>query len=371
MASEASASVSGGGGGSAYAAAVEAAEGGDVGAMRDVGCALLRRGRASDNAAGVAWLERCVAAAGAARGLDDGVLSGAYYGLAYAYDNGVAGVRRDTARASACLCRAAACGNAQASALVGERRRLARKRRVLDFLLYGCLVVVFFACWTLRDLLDVVQFKEAYAVEVSGADARVVADASWRHGAFDGAARARLLARGARLLDATAPPLEPAAENASNPLGDGFRGTRGVVVHFTRAALQNAHAFGHDAYAWLRDGYVAHLLDDRCNAFVFNILVVPPGRAKKRSGADDATDGVGSHVDQTLIQSTTIREQTAFKVLRRGGNLPLDATIRASGRPRSGGRAPGVASPRRGRARPTERSHPTPRRPPPRSPSAT
>ena len=122
------------------------------------------------------------------------------------------------------------------------------------------------------------------------------------------ARRGRLLERGQWLLDATA--ARDLDANASNPLSDGFSGTRGVVVHFTRAALGDGAAFGHAAYAWLRDEFLDELLDDRCNAFVFNILVIPPGRA----AAADGAGGVGSHVDQTLIQSTTIREQTAFHV---------------------------------------------------------
>ena len=167
---------------------------------------------------------------------------------------------------------------------------------------------MFFAAWTLRDLLDVVQFKSLYETEVPGSDARTVETFRWRRGVFDGARRGRLLERGQWLLDATA--ARDLDANASNPLSDGFSGTRGVVVHFTRDALGDGAAFGHAAYAWLRDGFLDELLDDRCNAFVFNILVIPPGRAAAANG----TGGVGSHVDQTLIQSTTIREQTAFHV---------------------------------------------------------
>ena len=284
--------------------ATRLAEAGDACAMRDVGCALLRRGAAGDNAAGVALLERCVASTA-----DAAVLSGAYYGLAYAYDHArLDGVARDAARASACLAESAACGNAQALDLVATRRRLRRRARCIDGLLAACFVVMFFAAWTLRDLLDVVQFKSLYEAEVPGSDARTVETFRWRRGVFDGARRGRLLERGQWLLDATA--ARDLDANASNPLSDGFSGTRGVVVHFTRDALGDGAAFGHAAYAWLRDGFLDELLDDRCNAFVFNILVIPPGRA----AAADGAGGVGSHVDQTLIQSTTIREQTAFHV---------------------------------------------------------
>ena len=52
------------------------------------------------------------------------------------------------------------------------------------------------------------------------------------------------------------------------------------------------------------------LLDERCDAFVFNILVVPPGR-------DAKTVGVGSHVDQTLMQPSTQREQNGLLRVRR------------------------------------------------------
>ena len=117
--------------------------------------------------------------------------------------------------------------------------------------------------------------------------------------------RAALLRRGEILLQAT---------GDVNPLsGESFGGTRGVVAHFTRDALDDPWAFGHPAYAWLRDDFLAPLLDDRCDAFVFNVLVVPPGRDANR------TEGVGQHVDQTLIQPTTIREQTAFSAGRPRG----------------------------------------------------
>ncbi|KAH8060956.1 3-beta-hydroxy-delta-5-steroid dehydrogenase [Aureococcus anophagefferens] len=200
--------------------ATRLAEAGDACAMRDVGCALLRRGAAGDSAAGVALLERCVASSA-----DAAVLSGVLRPR-LASTTRLGGVAT-TARASACLAESAACGNAQALALRGG--------------------------------------------------------GSWSAAAGTSA-------------------------NASNPLSDGFSGTRGVVVHFTRDALGDGAAFATRLRGCGR--FLGELLGDRCNAFVFNILVIPPGRA----AAADGAGGVGSHVDQTLIQSTTIREQTAFHV---------------------------------------------------------
>mmetsp|Transcript_27114 Transcript_27114/g.84294 ORF Transcript_27114/g.84294 Transcript_27114/m.84294 type:complete len:430 (-) Transcript_27114:44-1333(-) len=250
---------------------------------------LLRTGAPDDGRRAEALLLGIVDSCGPAK------LGEVYYALAYRAENG-----GDKATAKGWLQRAADAGDDRAIGLLKVRKAGARKRRILDCVLVACLVLGYFAVLTLHDLLESIAYKEKRDKEISGSDERTVPAFAWKRNAYARGERAALLRRGEILLQAT---------GDVNPLsGESFGGTRGVVAHFTRDALDDPWAFGHPAYAWLRDDFLAPLLDDRCDAFVFNVLVVPPGRDANR------TEGVGQHVDQTLIQPTTIREQTAFSV---------------------------------------------------------
>ena len=235
---------------------------GDARAMCALGTALLKSDDATTYAEAVGWLRKAEAAA-AAEG-DAAVRGSALYGLAFCADNG-AGVARDAKEAARLVDAAAAAGNAQALYLVAERTRLARRSRCLDLALILCLCAMGLAVGTLWDLLVVLHAREIYDDEISGADNRTTPSYAWRRGVFSRAERADLLARGAVLLDKTSP--VAADGDAANPLSDGFSGTRGVVMHFTRAGLDARYGFGHDAYAWLKVGFLDRLLDDRCDAF--------------------------------------------------------------------------------------------------------
>ena len=93
-------------------------------------------------------------------------------------------------------------------------------------------VLAWFALLTLGDLLTAVAYKEKWSEELSGSDGRVVPSFAWRRGVFPPARRAALLRRGDALLKAT---------GDANPLsGDSFGNTRGVVLHFTRNAFDDA-----------------------------------------------------------------------------------------------------------------------------------
>ena len=227
----------------------------------------------------------------------DAALKGrACYALGYRHES-CGGSEKD---AEAWLAKAAAFGDAQAIDLLLDRKRGLRVKRLLDIVVFALLICAGFAVWTLRDLVEVVAFKEKWEDEVPGSDPRIVPDVTWRDDVFSVEKRRDLVAKGEHLLRVV---------GDANPLSEeGFGGTRGVVLHFTRAAFGDAYAFQHPAYAWLYEGVLQELLDERCDAFVFNILVVPPGRDKNR------TVGVGSHVDQTLMQPSTQREQTAYSV---------------------------------------------------------
>ena len=226
----------------------------------------------------------------------DAALKGrACYALGYRHEN----AGRE-AEGEAWLEKAAAFGDAQAIDLIADRKRGLRVKRVLDIVVFLLLICAGFAVWTLRDLVEVVAFKEIWEDEVPGSDPRLVPDVAWRDDVFSVEQRRALVEKGEHLLSVV---------GDANPLSEeGFGGTRGVVLHFTRAAFGDTYAFGHPAYQWLYDGVLRELLDDRCDAFVFNILVVPPGRDVNK------TVGVGSHVDQTLMQPSTQREQTAYSV---------------------------------------------------------
>lgn len=227
----------------------------------------------------------------------DRVLGSACYALGYAHDAGL-GVERDGVEAMKWIHRSRAHGNTAAAKVVFARRREFARRRGHDVVMVLCLVVFVAVGKTLFDLIYVLVNQEEFKNEVSGADPKV-ASYEWRVGALNASARADMTQRALELVSMT---------DAKNPLSDSFSHSRGVVAHFTRDALDDPLAFGSDALRWLRDGYFRHVLDDRCNAFVFNVLIVPPGRSKNRTRAVDF------HVDQTLIQSTTQREQTAFTV---------------------------------------------------------
>jgi hypothetical protein len=221
----------------------------------------------------------------------DAALKGrACYALGYRHES-CGGNDKD---AEAWLAKAAAFGDAQAIDLIADRKRGLRVKRLLDMVVFLLLICAGFAVWTLRDLVEVVAFKETWEDEVPGSDPRIVPDVAWRDDVFSVDQRRALVEKGEHLLRVV---------GDANPLSEeGFGGTRGVVLHFTRSAFGDAYAFQHPAYAWLYEGVLRELLDDRCDAFVFNILVVPPGRDANR------TVGVGSHVDQTLMQPSTQRE---------------------------------------------------------------
>ena len=226
----------------------------------------------------------------------DAALKGrARYALGYRHEN----AGRDK-EGEEWLRKAALYGDAQAIDLIADRKHGLRVKRVLDILVFLLLICAGFAVWTLRDLVEVVAFKEKWEDEVPGSDPRIVPDVAWRDDVFSVDQRRELVEKGEHLLRVV---------GDANPLSEeGFGGTRGVVLHFTRAAFGDAYAFQHPAYQWLYEGVLRELLDERCDAFVFNILVVPPGRDANR------TVGVGSHVDQTLMQPSTQREQTAYSV---------------------------------------------------------
>ena len=226
----------------------------------------------------------------------DAALKGrACYALGYRHEN----AGRDK-EGEEWLRKAALYGDAQAIDLIADRKHGLRVKRVLDILVFLLLICAGFAVWTLRDLVEVVAFKEKWEDEVPGSDPRIVPDVAWRDDVFSVDQRRALVEKGEHLLRVV---------GDANPLSEeGFGGTRGVVLHFTRSAFDDAYAFQHPAYAWLYEGVLRELLDERCDAFVFNILVVPPGRDANR------TVGVGSHVDQTLMQPSTQREQTAYSV---------------------------------------------------------
>ena len=221
------------------------------------------------------------------------------------------------------------------STLMLDRKRGLRVKRLLDIVVFLLLICAGFAVWTLRDLVEVVAFKEKWEDEVPGSDPRIVPDVAWRDDVFSVEKRSALVEKGEHLLRVV---------GDANPLSEeGFGGTRGVVLHFTRAAFDDAYAFQHPAYAWLYEGVLRELLDERCDAFVFNILVVPPGRDANR------TVGVGSHVDQTLMQPSTQREQTAYSVSVAYLQVPLLEWRRArrgGAEPRAAGRI-GVGIPGR------------------------
>ncbi|KAJ8609693.1 hypothetical protein CTAYLR_009380 [Chrysophaeum taylorii] len=283
-----------------------AAEGGESLAMLEVGLRLVQ---GESPRAGVQWLERC-----ASSEASDEVIGSACYALGYAYDAG-RGVERNVERSWRWIERSARCGNAQAKALVRSRRRDAARRRGFDVVLLVCVAMLIAILKTLVDLVHVLLHRAEYQQELSGADPGSPAF-EWHRDVLDASLRAELVERAMELVEA----------QSRNPLSDSFTHSRGVVAHFTRFALDDPLTFG-GPLRWLRDGFVADRLDDRCNAFVFNVLVVPPGRGTNR------TKGVDFHVDQTLIQSTTQREQSAFSVsvgyvqvppFINGGELELD-----------------------------------------------
>ena len=195
----------------------------------------------------------------------DAALKGrACYALGYRHES-CGGSEQE---AEAWLAKAAAFGDAQAIDLIADRKRGLRVKRLLDMVVFLLLICAGFAVWTLRDLVEVVAFKEKWEDEVPGSDPRIVPDVAWRDDVFSIEKRRDLVAKGEHLLRVV---------GDANPLSEeGFGGTRGVVLHFTRAAFGDAYAFQHPAYAWLYEGVLRELLDDRCDAFVFNILVVPP-----------------------------------------------------------------------------------------------
>lgn len=276
-----------------------AAEAGDPMAMLEVGLQLLKEKEEAPAAEGVAWLVKCIAAReNMLRGTRiDGVLGSACYALGYAYDAG-RGVQQDTKASTMWIRRSARHGNRQARSVLSARRKDFWRRRFWDVLLLLCIVVFLGVCKTLVELIYVVAHREEYKDEVSGADPDTP-DFAWHRNAIPAARRTDMIQRALDLVRRT---------TAANPLSDSFAHSRGVVAHFTRAALNDSRALGSPELSWLRDGYISELLDERCNAFVFNVLVVPPGRSKNR------TKGVDFHVDQTLIQCATHRDQSAFTV---------------------------------------------------------
>eukprot|EP00635_Sarcinochrysidales_sp_CCMP3193_P005379 CAMPEP_0118912674 /NCGR_PEP_ID=MMETSP1166-20130328/13810_1 /TAXON_ID=1104430 /ORGANISM="Chrysoreinhardia sp, Strain CCMP3193" /LENGTH=450 /DNA_ID=CAMNT_0006852195 /DNA_START=17 /DNA_END=1369 /DNA_ORIENTATION=+ len=270
------------------------AEAGESRAMLEYGVELLEK-RPESGRESLEWFRKCVATAG-----DDGALKGtACYALGYAYDAGK-GIARNDRESARWIAMAAEAGNRQAMELVRKRRRDVRRRRLSDVAVVACLVVFVAVAKTLFELCYVLWHRETFKEEVSGADPSTPSY-EWRRDVFpDSEKRAALASQARDLIGLTA--------RRNQPLSESFRYSRGVVAHFRRPAVDDVNAFGSPELKWIRDAFLAEVLDDDCNAFVFNVLVVPPGRGPNR------TYGVDFHVDQTLIQSTTQREQTAFTV---------------------------------------------------------
>lgn len=280
---------------------LKAAEAGDSSAMFEVGLQLLK-GKV-DAANGVEWLRRCISArevSASSSAVPDAVLASACYALGYAYETGI-GVACDMRLSASWIARSASLGHPQGTKLVASRRRDRWARRMYDLMLLMCLVALLGVGKTLFELVYVLLHREEFKEEVSGADP-ATPPYVWRRNVIGASARGEMIARALDLVQQTS------KEETANPLSDSFAHSRGVVAHFDRSALNDTYAFASDELRWLRDGYISNLLDERCNAFVFNVLIVPPGRSRNR------TRGVDYHVDQTLIQSVTQRGQSAFSV---------------------------------------------------------
>ena len=98
---------------------------------------------------------------------------------------------------------------------------------------------------------------------------------AWRDDVFSVEKRRALVEKGEHLLRVV---------GDANPLSEaGFGGTR-ASSSTLRVCVGDAYAFQHPAYAWLYEGVLRELLDERCDAFVFNILVVPPREGQKSHG---------------------------------------------------------------------------------------
>ena len=111
----------------------------------------------------------------------DAALKGrACYALGYRHES-CGGSEKE---AEAWLEKAAAFGDIQAIDLIADRKRGLRVKRVLDIIVFLLLICAGFAVWTLRDLVEVVAFKEQWEDEVPGSDPRVVPDVAWRDDVF-------------------------------------------------------------------------------------------------------------------------------------------------------------------------------------------
>ena len=268
------------------------AEAGSVRSMLELGVRLMKDD--GDQEEAVEWFKKCV---------NDPMVQGtACYALGYAYDYGK-GVERNPKESRRWIELAAKYGNKQAMEFMAFRRKEARRRRWLDAMLLISIVIFVAVAKTLFELCYVLWHRETFKTEISGADPRTPSF-RWHHDLLNDRQNLTLKARD--LLHLTSK--ESPSDEPKQPLSESFQHTRGVVVHFTRPALKDAFAFESVELKWIKDGYLDKVLDDECNAFVFNVLVIPPGRWANR------TYGVDYHVDQTLIQSTTQREQTAFTV---------------------------------------------------------
>lgn len=280
---------------------LKAAEAGDSSAMFELGLQLLK-GKV-DAATGVEWLRRCVdarEASASSSSVPDAVLASACYALGYAYETG-SGVVRDMQLSASWIARSASLGHPQGAKLVASRKRDRWIRRMYDLILLTCLVALLSVGKTVVELVYVLIRRDEFKDEVSGADPATPSYV-WHRNVINTSSRGEMIAHALDLVQQTS------KEEAANPLSDSFAHSRGVVAHFDRSALDDKYAFAGDELRWLRDGYISDLLDKRCNAFVFNVLIVPPGRSRNR------TRGVDYHVDQTLIQSVTQQGQSAFSV---------------------------------------------------------
>lgn len=173
----------------------------------------------------------------------------------------------------------------------------------MDLVLIVCVLAIVALGKTLFEMIYVLVNRERFKHEVSGADPSTPSYV-WHRNVLLPEHRESMIASAQTLVSQTTRD----DRKGGNPLSDSFAHSRGVVAHFTRSAFEDPFAFRSPQLEWLYEGYIKDRLDDRCNAFVFNVLVVPPGRFENRSKAVDF------HVDQTLIQSFTQREQSAFTV---------------------------------------------------------
>ena len=101
------------------------------------------------------------------------------------------------------------------------------------------------------------------------------------------------------------------ASNEGTSLNEGFAGSRGFVLRFNREGAQELVANVSHPFHFTQP-FFERARDAHANAFVLNVLVIPPTKPASEARSGPATPAIGLHIDDTVGVTNRARHTNAF-----------------------------------------------------------